>query len=56
VFDPPERSGGAVPMHEIDELLLLSSWFRRNPGELDRTQAPAALLGDRQVARATRSA
>jgi excinuclease ABC subunit C len=41
VFDPPERSTGAVPTHEIDELLLLSSWFRRNPGELERTQPPA---------------
>ena len=41
VFDPPERSTGAVPTHEIDELLLLSSWFRRNPGELERTQLPA---------------
>jgi excinuclease ABC subunit C len=44
VFDPPERSSGAVPTHEIDELLLLSSWFRRNPGELERTTAPSALL------------
>ena len=42
VFDPPERSTGAVPTHEIDELLLLSSWFRRNPGELERTQPPGA--------------
>lgn len=56
VFDPPERSSGAVPTHEIDELLLLSSWFRRNPGELERTQAPAALLADGHVAHAARSA
>ena len=42
VFDPPERSTGAVPTHEIDELLLLSSWFRRNPGELERTRPPAS--------------
>src|SRR5687768_9967055 len=56
VFDPPERSSGAVPTHEIDELLLLSSWFRRNPGELERTKAQAALLADRHVARATLSA
>lgn len=27
-----------VPSHEIDELLLLSSWFRRFPHELDRTK------------------
>ena len=30
--------GMQVPSHEIDELLLLSSWFRRFPAELDRTQ------------------
>ena len=56
VFDPPERASGAVPTHEIDELLLLSSWFRRNPGELERTKAPAALLRDRRGALATASA
>jgi excinuclease ABC subunit C len=30
--------GMQVPSHEIDELLLLSSWFRRFPRELDRTR------------------
>jgi excinuclease ABC subunit C len=30
--------GLQVPSHEIDELLLLSSWFRRFPHELDRTR------------------
>jgi excinuclease ABC subunit C len=30
--------GMQVPSHEIDELLLLSSWFRRFPHELDRTR------------------
>jgi excinuclease ABC subunit C len=39
VFTPPERDGSSVPTHEIDELLLLSSWFRRFPDELDRTRA-----------------
>lgn len=29
--------GMQVPSHEIDELLLLSSWFRRFPEELQRT-------------------
>lgn len=48
-FEPPERTAGAVPTHEIDELLLLSSWFRRNPGELERTTAPAALLRTRRA-------
>jgi excinuclease ABC subunit C len=31
-------SGMQVPSHEIDELLLLSSWFRRFPRELERTR------------------
>jgi excinuclease ABC subunit C len=30
--------GLQVPSHEIDELLLLSSWFRRFPEEMDRTR------------------
>jgi len=30
--------GLQVPSHEIDELLLLSSWFHRFPRELDRTR------------------
>lgn len=41
VFDTAAPDGGTVPSHEIDELLLLSSWFRRFPGELDRCTAPA---------------
>jgi len=36
VFGNPV-DGMQVPSHEIDELLLLSSWFRRFPHELDRT-------------------
>ena len=31
VFTPVERITGQIPTHEIDELLLLSSWFRRFP-------------------------
>ena len=30
--------GMQVPSHEVDELLLLSSWFRRFPKELERTR------------------
>jgi excinuclease ABC subunit C len=30
--------GMQVPSHEIDELLLLSSWFKRFPQEMERTQ------------------
>ena len=33
--------GMQVPSHEIDELLLLSSWFKRFPRELDRTKPVA---------------
>jgi hypothetical protein len=29
-----------VQLHEIDEILLLSSWFRRFPGELAKTWVP----------------
>lgn len=39
VFTPVERDTGQIPTHEIDELLLLSSWFRRFPTELERTSA-----------------
>jgi excinuclease ABC subunit C len=44
VFDAPERPSRAIPTHEIDELLLLSSWFQRNPDEFARTLAPAAAV------------
>jgi excinuclease ABC subunit C len=40
VFQPGEPPEGAVRLHEIDEILLLSSWFRRFPEELTRTWAP----------------
>jgi excinuclease ABC subunit C len=38
VYSPVERKTSSVPTHEIDELLLLSSWFRRNPAEFDNTR------------------
>jgi excinuclease ABC subunit C len=41
VFQPGEPLPGAVRLHEIDEILLLSSWFRRFPEELTRTWAPS---------------
>ncbi len=37
VFGRAERDTAQVATHEIDELLLLSSWFRRFPKELERT-------------------
>lgn len=32
------RPTAAVPQHEIDEILLVSSWFRRFPSEMKRTR------------------
>lgn len=52
VFDRAEHKGAQIPTHEIDELLLLSSWFRRFPGELARATAP----GDFGRARAASAA
>jgi excinuclease ABC subunit C len=37
VYGTTERETTQIPTHEIDELLLLSSWFRRFPAELART-------------------
>lgn len=39
IFAPVERTDGTVPAHEIDELLLVSSWFTRFPKEFERTAA-----------------
>jgi excinuclease ABC subunit C len=39
VFGGAEHEGARLPTHEIDELLLLSWWFRTHPGELERTAA-----------------
>lgn len=47
VFSPVERTDGTVPSHEIDELLLVSSWFTRFPGEFERTSAFAPAAGSR---------
>jgi excinuclease ABC subunit C len=58
VFGPAERETSQVPSHEIDELLLLSSWFRRFPDELARSrdasvfanESPALLSGRESAA------
>ena len=42
VYQPGEPPQSAVRLHEIDEILLLSSWFRRFPEELSRTWAPSS--------------
>jgi excinuclease ABC subunit C len=46
VFNPVERDTAQVPSHEIDELLLLSSWFRRFPAELGRSRAAKAFVAE----------
>jgi excinuclease ABC subunit C len=48
VFGDAEREGAQVPIHEIDELLLLSWWFRTHPRELGRT-APMDAAPSRRV-------
>lgn len=35
---PTERAPATVPGHEVDEVLLTASWFRRFPKELKRTR------------------
>jgi excinuclease ABC subunit C len=42
ILTPCDRPPPAVPAHEVDELMLLSSWFRRFPKELKRTKGGAA--------------
>jgi excinuclease ABC subunit C len=46
VFNPTERDSAQVPSHEIDELLLLSSWFRRFPAELGRSRDAKSFVAD----------
>jgi excinuclease ABC subunit C len=46
VFNPVERDTAQVPAHEVDELLLLSSWFRRFPAELGRSRAADAFVAE----------
>jgi excinuclease ABC subunit C len=38
IFSQTVHPTAQVPTHEIDELLLLSSWFRRFPKEMKRTK------------------
>lgn len=41
IFGQTVPRTGSIPTHEIDELLLLSSWFRKFPGEMERAQRVA---------------
>jgi len=38
-FGGPKGPKGAVPAHEVDELMLISAWFRQHPNEFARTRA-----------------
>jgi excinuclease ABC subunit C len=42
VYGPSEPAAAPVPHHEVDEILLLSSWFQRFPQELARAKPVAA--------------
>jgi excinuclease ABC subunit C len=46
VFSPAERVTAQVASHEVDELLLLSSWFRRFPAELARSRRAHEFAAD----------
>ncbi|HLV26200.1 MAG TPA: GIY-YIG nuclease family protein [Gemmatimonadales bacterium] len=49
VFGVPDvESPARVPAHEVDELLLMSSWFRRFPAELERTSEASKFLKARR--------
>jgi excinuclease ABC subunit C len=37
VFDGPDPKGRDIPTHDLDELYLVASWFRRHPLERERT-------------------
>jgi excinuclease ABC subunit C len=37
MFAGPPTHPGIVPTHEIDELMVVASWFRQNPAELANT-------------------
>ncbi|MFO0760535.1 MAG: GIY-YIG nuclease family protein [Byssovorax sp.] len=40
IYQPGEPPQAAIRVHEIDEILLVSTWFRRFPEELSRTWMP----------------
>lgn len=41
IFSEKQTPGSSISTHEIDELLLLSSWFRKFPDEMDRARRVA---------------
>jgi excinuclease ABC subunit C len=40
IYEGPDPTGADIPLHDLDEFHLVSSWFRRHPDELERTRAP----------------
>ena len=44
VFRTMERKTSEVPSHEVDELMLLASWFKRFPKEMGRAQGAAEFV------------
>ncbi len=40
VFTAAAPTATTVPVHEMDEVLLVASWFRKFPHELERTRVP----------------
>jgi excinuclease ABC subunit C len=38
IFASAHRTPLAVPAHDVDELMLVSAWFRKHPDELERTE------------------
>jgi excinuclease ABC subunit C len=38
VFEGPDPRGRDIPTHDLDELYLVTAWFRKYPEELDRTR------------------
>lgn len=44
VFSAPERATTLVGQHQVDEILLVASWFRSRPRELERTITPGSRI------------
>ena len=40
VYAAADATGADIPLHDLDEFHLISSWFRRRPAEKARTFAP----------------
>lgn len=38
VYEGPDPKGRDIPTHDLDELYLVTAWFRKHPEELERTE------------------